>query len=80
MAIQASTQPMLPKSKLRSIQSLESACNVLEKEYENCDMVKLDVDALKDGGDGLDTHSVEQFLNSTISQGDQLSDSQQNLC
>ena len=63
---QAFTQPTLPKSQLRSVQSLEVACNVLEKEYEHCDMVKLDVDGLKDGGEGLDQHSVEQFLNSHI--------------
>jgi hypothetical protein len=42
---------------------LEVAGNVLEQEYEHCDVVKLDVDALKDGGAGLDQHSVEQFLN-----------------
>ena len=63
MVSQAFTQPTLPKSQLRSIQSLEVAGNVLEQEYEHCDVVKLDVDALKDGGAGLDQHSVEQFLN-----------------
>ena len=49
-------------SQLRCVQALERASETLEKEYESCEQVKLDVSALKSRKD-LEAHERQEFLN-----------------
>ena len=51
-----------PCSDLRCVQGLERASETLEKEYEACEQVKLDVGALKSSKD-LAQHERQEFLN-----------------
>lgn len=37
---------------LRSVQSLEAACETLEKQFEQCELIKLDTSGLQDASMG----------------------------